>query len=169
MNDNIILIGMPGSGKSTLGVVLAKAIAYRFIDTDLLISEQSGKRLQALIDSEGNERFLRLENDIVKKLDTSRTVIATGGSVIYGKEAMEHLHSIGTVIYLSVGYDEIERRVSNFCARGIAMGNNSSLYDLYRERVELYEKEADITICYNGQGIEQTVMQIIERLGDKIK
>ena len=82
MNNNIILIGMPGSGKSTLGVILAKAIAYRFIDTDLLISEQSGKRLQALIDSEGNERFLRLENDIVKKLDTSRTVIATGGSVI---------------------------------------------------------------------------------------
>ncbi len=169
MKDNIILIGMPGSGKSTLGVILAKAIAYKFIDTDLLISEHSGKRLQELIDSEGNDHFLRLENDIVKNLDTSRTVIATGGSVIYGKEAMEHLHKIGTVIYLSVEYDEIERRVLNFCARGIAMGNNSSLYDLYRERVGLYEKEADITVFDDGQGVEQAVMQIIERLGDRIK
>lgn len=164
MKNNIALIGMPGAGKSTLGVILAKATAYKFIDTDLLIQEQSGRRLQDIIDSCGNEAFLALENRIVSGIETQRTVIATGGSVIYGKEAMENLHRISTVVYLSVGYEEIERRVADFRARGIAMGGHATLRELYDERVGLYSAAADITVPFENCSAEKTVAGIAERL-----
>ncbi len=164
LKDNIVLIGMPGAGKSTLGVILAKALAYRFIDTDLLIQEKSGCRLQEIIEKQGNDCFLKLENKTVSEISTGRTVIATGGSVVYGIDAMKHLHDIGTVIYLKVSYEEIARRIADFRARGIAMGKHHSLRELYDERIPLYEENADLTVCAENAGAEENVMKIITAL-----
>lgn len=166
---NIVLIGMPGSGKSTIGVVLAKVLGYRFVDTDLVIQEQEGKLLQEIIAERGNDGFLALENEVNSRLDVSRSVIATGGSVIYGREAMEHLRKNGWVVYLKLDYEDLKKRLGNLRCRGVVLREGQTLKDLYRERCVLYEKYADITIDMDGKNIEKAVNAMIDGLKDRAR
>ena len=167
-NNNIILIGMPGVGKSTIGVVLAKALGYRFVDADLVIQEKEGKLLHEIIKEEGIEGFIAVENRINSQIEAERSVIATGGSVVYGEEAMEHLCEIGTVLYLRASYEEIAKRLTNLKDRGVVLREGQTLLDLYEERTPLYEKYADIIVDENHLTIEQTIGKIME-LKDKIQ
>lgn len=162
MKDNIILIGMPGAGKSTVGVVLAKALGYNFVDSDLVIQKETGKRLFEIIDEVGIDEFLNIENRINASLSVEKSVVATGGSVIYGEEAMEHLKSIGKVVYLKTDYESLEMRLGNLLKRGVAIRSGNTLLDLYNERVPLYEMYADITIDTKNKGIRE-VVEIISK------
>ncbi len=165
---NIILIGMPGCGKSTVGVVLAKVMGKHFCDTDIVIQQRAGKRLQEIIDAEGNDGFLSHERDALVELDVTDTVVATGGSAIYSPEAMAHLRAIGTVVYLRVSEREIERRLADFAARGVAIKDGQTVADLYNERIPLYEKYADIIVDAEGDGgIPATVGKIAEELAKR--
>ena len=157
MNDNIILIGMPGVGKSTVGVVLAKAIGYNFIDADLAIQQQEGKLLCELIEELGADGFLVLENQVNRDLTVTRCIIATGGSAIYCQEAMEHYKETGTVLYLKVSYEELENRLGNLKNRGVVLKKGQTLKDLYQERTRLYEKYADVTVSEEGLSIRETI------------
>lgn len=163
MKDNVILIGMPGSGKSTVGVVLAKRLGYRFIDSDLVIQEQEGKLLHQLIEKLGEAGFLMLENRINASILTSQAVIATGGSAIYGKEAMEHFREIGRIVYLKLPYEELEERLGDLHERGVVLKPGFTLKDLYDERVPLYEKYADITLDCSNKSIRQVMEEIKEK------
>ncbi|MGN1170815.1 MAG: shikimate kinase [Lachnospiraceae bacterium] len=158
--SNIILVGMPGAGKSTVGVVLAKKMGYRFMDSDLVIQEREGKLLHELIRELGGEGFLQLENEINASIRTDRSVIATGGSAVYGREAMEHFRQIGTVVYLSLPYDEIEKRLGDLNERGVVLAPGQTLQDLYRERVPLYEAYAHRVIDCSGKSIREIVGEI---------
>ena len=162
--DNIILIGMPGVGKSTIGVVLAKVLGYQFVDADLLIQEAEGKLLSELIEEHGTDGFIEIENRVNSQIQTHRSVIATGGSVIYGKEAMEHLKSIGTVVYLKQNLRVLQRRLRNLKGRGVVLKEGQTLVDLYKERTVLYEKYADITVDQYKQTIQQTPKAVQEAL-----
>ena len=161
MKDNIILIGMPGAGKSTVGVVLAKSLGYDFIDSDLLMQAETGKRVFEIINEVGIDGFLKVEDQVNAGIRASQTVIATGGSVIYGEAAMSHLKSIGTVVYIQVDYESLEKRLGNLLKRGVAIRKGNSLRDLYNERVPLYEKYADITVDECDKGIRE-VVELIE-------
>ena len=161
---NIILIGMPGAGKSTLGVVLAKALGMAFVDTDLLIQKSCGKLLQGIIDEQGLDHFIRIEEDIVSELKLAGTVVATGGSVVYSEKAMGNLKKNGLIIYLNVGFKEIEKRLKNISTRGIAMKKGDSLEELYAERVPLYRHYADIVVDCSGKDLEQCVNDIVANL-----
>lgn len=160
--DNVILIGMPGAGKSTVGVVLAKRLGYRFLDSDLVIQEKHGKLLHELITEHGIEGFWKIENDVNASLDVHHHVIATGGSVIYEHEAMRHLREIGTVIYLELSYQEIEDRLGDLNARGVTLQPGQTLQDLYEERTPLYEKYAHITIPCDNKLLRQVVKDIAD-------
>ena len=149
--DNVILIGMPGAGKSTVGVLLAKRLGYRFVDTDLLIQEKENKRLFEILRDDGNEYFAAAENNIVASLKAEKSVIATGGSVVFGSSAMENLKSLGKVVYLRVPLAELEKRVNNFETRGILMKSGQTLADIFNERTPLYEKYADVTVDCDGE------------------
>ena len=162
--DNIVLIGMPGVGKSTVGVVLAKALGYQFVDADLLIQEAEGKLLSELIEEHGTDGFIEIENRVNSQIQTHRSVIATGGSVVYGKEAMEHLKSIGTVVYLKQNLRVLQRRLRNLKGRGVVLKEGQTLVDLYKERTVLYEKYADITVDQYKQSIEQTLKAVRKAL-----
>ena len=162
--DNIILIGMPGVGKSTIGVVLAKVLGYQFVDADLLIQEAEGKLLSELIEENGTDGFIEIENRVNSQIQTHRSVIATGGSVVYGKEAMEHLKSIGTVVYLKQNLRVLQRRLRNLKGRGVVLKEGQTLVDLYKERTVLYEKYADITVDQYKQSIEQTLKAVRKAL-----
>lgn len=157
--DNIVLIGMPGAGKSTVGVVLAKRLGYRFVDSDLVIQEQYGKLLHELIEEHGVEGFWKIENDVNASLNQRRSVIATGGSVIYGRGAMEHLREIGTVIYLKLPYEEVVERLGDLNARGVTLQEGQTLRELYEERVPLYEKYAHIAIECHEKSLRQIVYE----------
>lgn len=157
---NIILIGMPGAGKSTVGVVLAKRLGYTFVDSDLVIQERHGKLLHELISAHGIEGFWKIENDVNASLQCEKAVIATGGSAIYGTEAMEHLRSIGTVFYLQLPFEEIEERLGDLNARGVTLQPGQTLRDLYAERVPLYEKYAHRTIDCSGKTLRDIVQEI---------
>ena len=161
---NVVLIGMPGCGKSTVGVVLAKILGYRFLDSDLVIQETENRLLHDIIEQEGIEGFEKIENRINASIDVKRSVIATGGSVIYGKEAMEHLKKIGVVVYIKLPYEEIAHRLGNLEQRGVAIKNNQTLEDLYNERVPLYEKYADIVFEEKNLTISQTALFIRDKL-----
>ena len=154
------MIGMPGVGKSTVGVVLAKALGYQFVDADLLIQEAEGKLLSELIEEHGTDGFIEIENRVNSQIQTHRSVIATGGSVVYGKEAMEHLKSIGTVVYLKQNLRVLQRRLRNLKGRGVVLKEGQTLVDLYKERTVLYEKYADITVDQYKQSIEQTLKAV---------
>lgn len=162
--SNIILIGMPGVGKSSIGVVLAKAIGYEFIDTDLLIQAREHRLLSEIIEAEGSERFLQIENEVNAGLETEHAVIAPGGSVIYGKEAMEHFQKIGTVVYLRLPYEQLKRRLGNLKGRGVVLKEGQTLRDLYEERSKLYEKYAEITIDEKNRDIDATLWAIRDAL-----
>ncbi len=164
---NIVLIGMPGAGKSTVGVVLAKVLGYDFLDSDLVIQQKDGRLLSQIIAEEGTDGFIRIENQINAGLDVNRSVIATGGSVVYGKEAMEHLKSIGTVVYLKLTYQTIENRLGDLKNRGVVLREGQTLADLYRERTSLYEKYADVTIEEDGLSIPETVSKITAAYEEK--
>lgn len=165
--DNVILIGMPGAGKSTIGVVLAKSIGFKFIDSDLLIQEREGKLLHEIISQVGDEGFRKIENDVNSSIDVTKAVIATGGSAVYGKEAMEHFKKIGTVVYLKHSYDEIEKRLGDLTKRGVTIKKGQTLADLYNERTPLYEKYADVVINCNNKYIRSIVKEIKSRLFSK--
>jgi shikimate kinase len=162
--NNIVLIGMPGCGKSTIGVVLAKVLGYRFLDADLLIQEQEGRRLSQIIEEEGIQGFDRIENRVNASIQAERTVIATGGSVVYGREAMEHLGAIGTILYIKLPYGEIQKRLGDLNERGITIKDGQTLLDLYRERVPLYEKYAHLTVETDGLELRDSVKRIKELL-----
>ena len=162
--NNIILIGMPGSGKSSLGVVLAKKIGFGFIDSDLVIQQREGMTLERIIEKHGDAGFIQIENEVNCSISPHHTVIATGGSAVYGKEAMEHLRQIGTVIYLKLDYADIDRRLSDIKGRGVVLKDGQTLKDLYDERVVLYEKYADITIAEDGLNVEQTIEKIVAQI-----
>lgn len=164
MKNNIVLIGMPGVGKSTIGVVLAKILAYHFLDSDLVIQEKEGKRLHQIISEKGTEGFLEIENNVNASLNADGTIIATGGSVIYGKEAMEHLKEIGKVVYLKADYQTIQNRLGNLKKRGVALKKGQTLKDLYDERTKLYELYADITVDEKGLGTEETIDAVLRAL-----
>lgn len=162
MRSNVVLIGMPGSGKSTCGVVAAKMMLKNFFDTDLLIQNIEDSLLQDIIDKKGNDYFKKAEEDAILSLDIQGTVIATGGSVIYSQRAMEHLKSLGKIIYLHLDYDHMCERISNLSTRGVLMNNGSTLLDMYNERLPLYKKWADATIDCNNNTVEQTARQITQ-------
>lgn len=146
--SNIILIGMPSAGKSTVGIVLAKILNMDFLDGDLVIQSQCDKTLQRIIDAMGPEGFIQVENQILSDITADHTVIAPGGSAVYSAEAMEHLRSIGRVVYLQISYDEMVKRLADFSERGLVLkgGTSMSLREMYNERLPLYEQYADITV-----------------------
>ena len=158
--SNIVLIGMPGAGKSTVGVILAKVLGYRFLDTDLVIQEKEHGLLKDIIKKEGLDGFIAIENDVNKSLEVTNTVISTGGSVIYGEEAMEHLKAIGTIIYIKLSYETLENRLGNIRQRGVVLKKGQNLRDLYKERCPLYEKYADIIVDAEDMGVEKTMETI---------
>ena len=164
MKDNIILIGMPGCGKSTVGVLLAKTLLRDFTDTDLLIQRQEGKELYKIIAERGKDEFAKIENDVVSRLKAENSVIATGGSVIFGREAMENLKSLGTVVYIKLPLYEIERRVRNIKTRGIVMEPGQTLESIYNERTPLYEKYADVVVPCRRAPLEKTVERLMRAL-----
>lgn len=166
--NNIILIGMPGVGKSSAGVVLAKVMGYKFADSDLIIQEKTGKLLKDIISEKGIDGFIQVENDINKTIEMENTVIATGGSAVYGEEAMKHLKETGTVVYLKAAYDDINARLGDLKGRGVVLKEGQSLKELYEERVPLYEKYADIIIEEKGKSIRETVLMIEEKLSEKL-
>ena len=155
---------MSGAGKSTLGVLLAKALGKSFIDTDILIQQKSGKLLQEIIDTDGVDRFLELEEEILTSLSVRDTVIATGGSAVYSEKAMQALRQNGTVVYLRVDFEELARRVTNITTRGIVFKGNGDLLSVYRERLPLYEAYADVTLDSTRQGIEESVEMLVNSL-----
>lgn len=157
---NIVLVGMPGAGKSTVGVVLAKKLGYKFTDSDLVIQERTGKLLPQLIKEHGIEGFWQIENDVNASLDLEHYVIATGGSAIYGQEAMEHFRETGTVIYLKLSYEEIAERLGDLTERGVTLHEGQSLMDLYEERVPLYEKYAHHVVECDGLMLKDVVAKI---------
>ena len=158
--DNIVLIGMPGCGKSTVGVVLAKTLNMEFVDSDIVIQRSRNKRLSQLMDELGTEGFRQLENDINAGLDVHHCVIATGGSVIYGQGAMEHLRQIGTIVYLRLPYPAIEERLGDLHARGVTMKPGQTLLDLYNERCPEYERWADVTLQCEGLRLREVVARL---------
>ncbi len=164
--DNIILIGMPGAGKSTLGIVLAKIMNYDFVDADLLIQQQSDKTLERIIDALGPKGFIQVENQVLTQIEYERTIVATGGSAIYSEEAMAHLASIGRVVYLQIDYEELKGRLSDLSERGVVMkgGIGMSLRDLFDERKPLYEKYADITVDVNDLSITAAARKVADAL-----
>ena len=164
MKSNIVLIGMPGVGKSTVGVILAKVLGYQFLDADLLIQEQEGKLLKDIIAEVGTDGFIQVENRVNASINCTKTIIATGGSVVYGQEAMAHLKEIGTLVYLKVSFENLEKRLSDIKGRGVVLKDGQTLYDLFMERTPLYEKYADIRVSEEGLGVEETVDLLVGKL-----
>ena len=160
LQKNVVLIGMPGAGKSTVGVLLAKALKMPFIDTDLLIQQKENCYLQELIDTRGLDEFMKIEEGVVLSLDVENHIIATGGSVIYSDSAIKHLKASGVLIFLNTKMYQLERRLKNAHTRGIAMKNGQTLSTLYNERIPLYRKYLDIEIDCSKKHIETIVEEI---------
>ena len=158
--NNIILIGMPTSGKSTIGVILAKILGYRFIDADIVIQEKEGRKLSRIIAEDGVDGFIDIENRINSEINADKTVIATGGSVVYGKEAMEHYKEIGTVVYLKVSFETLKKRLHHAKQRGVVMKAGQTLKSLYEERKALYEQYADITVDEGRDSLEKVIEKV---------
>lgn len=155
--SNFVLIGMPGVGKSTVGVILAKEIGYEFVDSDLLIQKREKRLLREIIEDKGTEGFLKIEEDVNAAISADHSVIATGGSVVYGRRAMKHLKDIAEIIYLKLDYEELSKRLGNLHNRGVVLKDGQTLRDIFYERTALYEKYADVTIDEGGRDIEETL------------
>ena len=162
---NIIFIGMPAVGKSTVGVVIAKRLGFDFIDTDLLIQKQENRLLREIIAEQGVDEFLKIENQVNRDLQAEHAVISPGGSVVYCEEAMKHFKEMGTIIYLKISYDTISERLKNPKKRGVTLREGQTLKDLYDERVVLFEKYADVIIEEDGLNLEETIEKVHEVLG----
>ena len=164
--SNIVLIGMPGAGKSTLGVVLAKSLGMDFVDGDILIQNQVGNTLQKIIDAQGVDGFLQVENDVLAAVDVQNTVISTGGSAIYSDEAMRHLTEIGTVVYLDVSLEELRSRLGSLHERGVVMrkGVSMSLDEIFEERGPLYRKYAEVTLQTDGLTVREATRKLVDAL-----
>jgi shikimate kinase len=158
---NIVLIGMPGAGKSTLGVLLAKALGMNFVDTDIVIQQHEARLLQEIIDNEGIERFMKIEEEVISNLRLKNCVIATGGSIIFSDKAVKSLKQEGKIFYLNVPYEKIEKRLKNIRTRGIVIKKGNNLKDVYEERVPLYIKYADKTVDCSNKNIEECIKEII--------
>ncbi len=156
--NNIILIGMPSCGKSTVGVLLAKGLGYKFLDSDLLIQAREGKLLHELIRDAGNDGFIKIENSANLSIDVDNTVIATGGSVVYCPEAMAHLATLGKIVYIKISYETLAERLGDYVHRGVVMPDGYTLLDMYRERAALYEKYADYTFDTDGLNMTETLI-----------
>lgn len=163
---NIILIGMPAVGKSTVGVVVAKRLGYEFIDTDLLIQKQEGRLLKDIIRESGIERFLEIENQVNREVEAEKAVISPGGSVVYCKEAMNHFKELGKVVYLRASFETIKKRIPNPEKRGVVLKENQSLEDLYNERVTLFERYADYIVDEEGLDMGETIEQVLALFGE---
>lgn len=161
---NLIFIGMPAVGKSTVGVVVAKRLGMKFIDTDLLIQEQEKKLLREIIADVGEDEFLKIENQVNRDVNVENAVISPGGSVVYCEEAMQHYKEIGTVVYLKVSYQTIKRRIRDPRKRGVVLREGQTFRNLYEERIRLFERYADITICEDGCRIEQTIEAVLSEV-----
>ena len=158
---NIVLIGMPGVGKSTIGVLLAKTLGFSFVDTDLIIQQNTGRLLQEIIDADGLDAFCIIEERAICSVEArENAVIATGGSAVYSRDAMLHLKKYGTVYYLSLPMDELKKRLSNIRTRGIAMRPDDTIEDVFRRRIELYDEYSDIVVDCSEKTAEQTVEEI---------
>ncbi len=166
MKNNLIFIGMPSSGKSTLGRMLAKELQRPFIDTDDVIRQLNGCELHQIMDRDGLDGFLQREVEAICTVDTQNTVIATGGSAIYSPVGMEHLKKLGRIIYVAISYDTLEQRVGDPHLRGVVLAPGKTLRDLYEERVPLYEKYADLTLV---QAPGETTRDSVRRLLELIK
>ncbi len=162
MKNNIVLIGMPGVGKSTIGVILAKQLGYEFVDSDLIIQRKENRLLHEIIEQEGVDGFIEVENSVNASLCVEKSVIATGGSAVYGREAMEHLKNIGRIVYLQLSYEALEKRLGNLKGRGVVLHDGQTLKDIYEERSMLYKKYADIIVNEEDLDIEKTLQKIIE-------
>lgn len=163
---NIILIGMPACGKSTVGVILAKRLGMGFIDADLVIQAQNGMLLQEIIDEKGEDAFFKAEQAALTSIQCDRCVIATGGSAVYSERGMEHLKQNGVLVYINLSIDEIERRLTNLSVRGVVGAADKSLAELYKERTPLYEKYADITIDADGLSTEDVIVAISKAVAE---
>ena len=162
--DNIIFIGMPAVGKSTVGVIVAKQLGYGFLDADLLIQEKEGKLLKDIIGEKGIDGFLRVEDRVNANVNARKTIISPGGSVIYCENAMKHYKEIGKIVYLQASFETINNRLKDAKNRGVVLRKGQTIKDLYDERVGLFEKYADITICEDGQSLEDTVDAVLANL-----
>lgn len=157
---NVVLIGMPGAGKSTVGVVAAKMLGFRFVDSDLLIQDRYGRLLHELIEEYGTEGFWKLENEVNAAIETESAVIATGGSVCYEPEAMAHLGEIGVVVYLKLSCDALKERLGDLDARGVTLKPGQDLEGLYKERIPLYEKYAHVTVDCEGKQLREIAAEL---------
>ena len=162
---SVILIGMPSCGKSTLGVLLAKKLGYRFIDSDLVIQEREGMLLHDIIEQKGREEFLKIEDDVNCSINDEKAVISTGGSAVYGKEAMAHLKNLGKVVYINISCETMLARLGDYVHRGVVLPDGYTLEDMYAERSKLYEKYADITINVSNADISDNLDAICRSLG----
>ncbi|WP_227519933.1 shikimate kinase [Mangrovitalea sediminis] len=160
-NDNLILIGMPGAGKSTIGVLLAKRLGLGFVDTDVLIQTREGRTLQDIVNSDGPAALRQIEEQVLADLKVTRTVIATGGSAVYSAKAMSALAESGIIVNLHVPLPVLEQRISNHDTRGLVRQPGQSIADLYQERVPLYARYADISIEVDNERPDQVVEQIV--------
>jgi len=161
---NLVLIGMPGSGKSTVGVLLAKRLGLGFVDTDLLIQEEAGRTLQAIVDQDGYEALRRIEEQVLLKLDVQHKVISTGGSAVYSARAMEHLKTNGTVVFLDIPLELVVERIGDHSMRGISRRPDQSLEALFEERFKLYSRYADLTVQGEGLNQDQVCDAVVEGL-----
>ena len=161
---NVVLIGMPGAGKSTIGVILAKVLGKDFIDADLVIQKKEGRLLREIIEQEGPDGFLAVEERVNAGICPDAAVIATGGSVVYGQRAMEHLGRIGVIVYLKLSYPAVESRLRDIRGRGVVLRDGQTLMDLYQERAVLYERYADVTVEEDGLGVEETLEKTLQAL-----
>ena len=164
--ENIVLLGMPGVGKSTVGVILAKVLGYQFIDADLVIQKRENRLLHEIISEEGLDGFLKAEENanVYIAQNEEKSIVATGGSVVYCEKAMQELKKTGRVIYLELEYDQLKKRLGNLKGRGVVLKDGQDLRGLYEERIPLYEKYADLTVNEKNLDVEQTLQKIVDRL-----
>ncbi|MCB2184430.1 MAG: shikimate kinase [Desulfobulbaceae bacterium] len=164
MKSNLTLIGMPGAGKSTIGIILAKVLSFGFIDTDILIQINRQMSLQQILDQSDHLNLRKIEEEEILKINVVNHVIATGGSAVYSEKAMNHLQAISTIIFLEVGYEELTRRIHNFTTRGIAKSKDQSFRDLYEERQVLYNRYAQLKIDCNVLSQEEIAGEISQKI-----